>query len=47
MPEVFFNETKDELSQIVIEDMKSIHTNNGGSSTSTAIPNQIHLLRRK
>lgn len=44
MPEVMFNETKDELSQLVIEDMKSMKTD---VKSSTQVPDQIHLIRRK
>jgi hypothetical protein len=46
MPETMFNETKDELSQLVIENMNSMKKASGSKST-TEIPDQIHLLRRK
>ena len=38
MPEVMFNETKDELSQMVIGDTKSV---------MKQVPDQVHLIRGK
>jgi len=42
MPEVFFNETKDELSQIIIDDMKK-----DAKHDHTQISDNIHLIRHK
>jgi len=48
MPEVMFNETKDELSQLVIEDMKSVIKTEGGKvSATTEVPDKLHLIRHQ
>lgn len=46
MPETMFNETKDELSQVIIENMQNAKASSGIKST-TEVPDQIHLLRRE
>ncbi|KAI6199685.1 hypothetical protein M3Y96_00653100 [Aphelenchoides besseyi] len=44
MPETFFNQTKDELSQLVIEEMRN---STAKPDTSKIIPNKIHLIRHQ
>jgi len=44
MPQVMFNETKDDLSQLIIENMQETKKLANGQAT-TEVPDQIHLLR--
>ncbi|KAI6221792.1 hypothetical protein M3Y99_01538700 [Aphelenchoides fujianensis] len=45
MPEVFFNETKDDLSKLVIEEMRNHTTPVPENKSTTEVPSSIHAIR--